>query len=143
MLAVEEKLMKKMINLAFIYSIVALLLGVFYREFTKCNGFEGVTTLGKAHGHLLALGTIFFLIIGLYADKLDLFNKGYSKALITYNVGLICMVTMLVVRGSLQVLNTPLSSGMNASIAGIAGLGHIILAIGLIWQLSTIKKFAK
>ena len=33
--------MKKYINTAFIYAIAAMAGGVFYREFTKGNGFEG------------------------------------------------------------------------------------------------------
>lgn len=36
--------MKKMINTAFVYMILGLVAGVFYREFTKFMGFEGLTT---------------------------------------------------------------------------------------------------
>ncbi|SJZ44775.1 DUF2871 domain-containing protein [Anaerorhabdus furcosa] len=135
--------MKKMINLAFIYSIVAMVAGVFYREFTKLNGFVGVTSLGKMHVHLLVLGTIFFLILGLYCDRTKVQNqKGFNKALITYNVGLCWMVVMMLVRGITEVLNTPLSSGMSAAISGIAGIGHIILGVGIVLIFLKLKKAA-
>ena len=35
--------MKKLLNTAFIYALAAMAGGVFYREFTKFNGFSGRT----------------------------------------------------------------------------------------------------
>lgn len=55
--------MKKIINTAMIYLALGLAAGVFYREFTKWNGFTGKTTLGVVHTHLLVLGMLFFLPI--------------------------------------------------------------------------------
>ncbi|MEG0076491.1 DUF2871 domain-containing protein [Anaerorhabdus sp.] len=136
--------MKKMINVAFIYSIVAMVAGVFYREFTKFNGFVGVTSLGKMHVHLLVLGSIFFLILGLYCDRVKVEDqKGFNSAFIAYNVGLCWMVIMMLVRGVLEVLNTPLSSGINAAISGVAGIGHIILGVGLVLIFLKLKKAVK
>ena len=40
---------------------------------------------------------------------------------------------MMLTRGTTQVLGTELSKGMNAAISGMAGLGHIILTIGLVY----------
>lgn len=39
--------MKRYMNSAIIYAILAMLGGVFYREFTKCHGFSGKTYLYK------------------------------------------------------------------------------------------------
>ena len=41
--------MKKLINTAMIYMILALVMGVFYREFTKFYQFTGITTLSVTH----------------------------------------------------------------------------------------------
>lgn len=38
---------KKYFNLALIYATAAMIGGVFYREFTKWNGFTGATALGR------------------------------------------------------------------------------------------------
>ena len=46
---------------------------------------------------------------------------------------------MLLVRGVLQVLATPLSSAVDAAIAGIAGLGHIILGVSLVMVVLKIR----
>lgn len=59
--------MKKYLNLSLIYAIAALICGVFYREFTKWNGFTAVTTLGKAHGHIFVMGMLVFLIVALFS----------------------------------------------------------------------------
>ena len=64
--------MKKFLNLSLIYAIAAMAGGVFYREFTKFNGFTGVTALGKVHTHLFLLGMLVFLVIALYGARFDL-----------------------------------------------------------------------
>ncbi|MEG2421782.1 MAG: DUF2871 family protein, partial [Oscillospiraceae bacterium] len=59
--------MKKYLNLSLIYAIAAMVGGVFYREFTKFNGYTGVTALGKVHTHLFLLGMVIFLLVALFA----------------------------------------------------------------------------
>ena len=44
--------MKKYLNYSLVYAVAAMVGGVFYREFTKWNGYTGVTRLGKVHTHL-------------------------------------------------------------------------------------------
>ena len=92
--------MKKYLNISFAYAIAAMAGGVFYREFTKFNGYTGVTALGKVHTHLFLLGMLMFLVIALYAAA-------------------------------------------NASISGIAGIGHILIGAGIILLLLSLKKLAK
>ena len=117
--------MKKNANAAIVYSFLALAGGVFYREFTKFNGFGGATSLGFVHPHYLMLGVFFFLALIVF-DKLFNVSQRLGKLLVGYQVGLNLSVIMMLVRGVLQVLGTPLSSGANAAISGIAGIGHII-----------------
>ena len=38
--------MKRYMNLALLYAVLAMARGVFYREFTKFNGFTARTALG-------------------------------------------------------------------------------------------------
>ncbi len=60
--------MKKLINTSFLYLILALAAGVFYREFTKFNSFTGKTTLAVVHTHLFVLGVLLFLILALFVN---------------------------------------------------------------------------
>ena len=55
--------MKRYMNLALVYSILAMAGGVFYREFTKFCGFAGKTTLSVVHTHYFLLGMVFFLLL--------------------------------------------------------------------------------
>lgn len=57
--------MKKFVNYAFIYAILAMASGVFYREFTKFCGFTAWTTFSVVHTHYFILGMIFFIVLGL------------------------------------------------------------------------------
>ena len=62
--------MKRYINSALLYTIFALAGGVFYREFTKFNGFTGKTALGVVHTHYFVLGMVFFLLLLLLEKPL-------------------------------------------------------------------------
>ncbi|GAA1318574.1 DUF2871 domain-containing protein [Leucobacter albus] len=124
--------MKKLLNAAFIYMLVGVASGLFYREFTKLNDFpEGqFTQLGLAHTHLLTLGFIVLLIV-LALEKA--FAISASKKLFAwffwlYNAGVVLTSAMLVWHGSLTVLGEE-STKM---ISGIAGLGHMLLTAGMI-----------
>ena len=75
--------MKKYFNLAIIYAILAMISGVFYREFTKFLDFEGTTPLAFTHIHFFVLGTIMFLILALFSMHTDLEKiKGMRNAII-------------------------------------------------------------
>ena len=133
--------MKKYLNYSLSYGVMGLMCGVYFREFTKIMGFTGITTLSKAHPHFLILGTMLFLIVALFSDRLDLEkDKTFALFMRIYNIGLPLTVLMMLIRGTLQVLGTPLSKGLNASISGIAGIGHILLGIGFILLIVSLKK---
>ena len=61
----------------------------------------------------------------------------------TYNIGVPLTAGMLLVRGILQVLSLPVSTGFSAAISGFAGIGHILVGVGIILLLVTLKKIAK
>lgn len=136
--------MKKYINTAFYYAIAAMVGGVFYREFTKLNGFAGKTTLSVVHTHLFILGMFMFLIVAALSQNFDFEkNKKFRIFYTIYNIGVPVTVIMLGVRGVLQVLSVPLTSGTSAAISGIAGIGHIITGIGIIYLFLSLKEMLK
>ena len=49
-------------------------------------------------------------------------------------------VFMMLSRGTLEVIGLPLSSALDASISGIAGIGHILLGTGLILLFVSLRK---
>ena len=122
--------MKRHIKVALVYAVLAMVCGVFYREFTKAMGFTGVTALGKMHVHLFMLGMVVFLLVALFDEKLGLQkHKLYIPFMATYNAGIGVMCIMLLVRGIFEVVG---GEAPNGAISGIAGIGHILVAVGIV-----------
>lgn len=135
--------MKKCLNYALAYAILAMCGGVFYREFTKFNNFTDNTALGKVHTHFFMLGLFVYLIIALFMRGNDFSGEKLFKAFrFVYNMGVPLTGIMLGVRGVTEVLGLELSKGASAAISGIAGIGHILTGVGIVLLLITLKKCA-
>lgn len=65
--------MKRYANASLLYALIAMAGGVFYREFTKLNGFTGKTTLSVVHTHYFLLGMVVFLLL-LLSEKVFAFS---------------------------------------------------------------------
>ena len=113
---------------------------MFFREFTKFNDFTGNTYLSIVHTHYFILGFVVFIILLLLEKNFNITNKRINVVLITYQIGLNLTIIMFIVRGILQVVNPNLTNGINSMISGIAGVGHIILGISLVWLIIEIRK---
>ena len=142
--------MKRYINYSIVYAVLAMIGGVFYREFTKMNDYTAWTTLSVVHTHYFILGMMFFLILGmmffLILGMMFFLILGVvstrvrfkpNHAVLFYNIGLNLTAIMLVVRGIVQILGFNVVSAL---ISGIAGIGHIVLGVSLILILLDIKK---
>lgn len=135
--------MKKLIDRSFLYAMAALAAGVFYREFTKWQGFAGRTMLAFLHPHLLALGAGLLLVVALFTQHIPLTaQKQYRVFSVLHTIGLPVTAIMMLARGVLQVLGTPLSRGLDAAISGLAGLGHIVLGASLVYLFLALRKAA-
>lgn len=120
--------MHKLAKTSMVYMILGLILGVYYREFTKFTDFSGKTQLSVLHTHTLVLGMLFFLIVLLLEKNFKLSQQKYfQRFYLFFNAGLIITLGMLLLHGTLTVLGYPDS----AAISGIAGIGHLLLTIGL------------
>lgn len=132
--------MKRYVNAAFLYAVLAMAGGVFYREFTKFNGFTAKTTLSVVHTHYFLMGMVFFLLLLVLEKSFSFTGPKTGRVLVFYHVGLNLTAVMLVIRGVTQVLGTTLSSGMSAAISGMAGIGHILLGVSLVLLLMQLKR---
>ncbi|GAA3227752.1 DUF2871 domain-containing protein [Nonomuraea helvata] len=129
--------MRKILNFAHFYMILGVVSGFYYREITKLNDFTGDTQLSVVHTHLLALGMLFFLLV-LALEKLFALTSSrlFGWFFWIYNAGLALTVAMMTLHGTLTVLG----HGSNEAIALAAGLGHILLTVGLILLFVTLGK---
>ncbi|MDA9470683.1 DUF2871 domain-containing protein [Enterococcus sp. 5H] len=120
--------MKKLVRASMFYMIFGLLAGVYYREFTKFHEFTDKTQLSTLHTHALVLGMIFLIIVLLLEKNFQIMkHKNYQKFYILYNIGLGITLLIMLIHGTMTVLDYSYS----AAISGVAGIGHIIMTIGL------------
>ena len=129
--------MKRYMNTALLYAVFAMAGGVFYREFTKFNGFTGKTTLSVVHTHYFLLGMVFLLLL---EKNFSFTGAKTGRVLAAYHIGLNLTAVMFVVRGLTQVLAPALSRGMDAAISGMAGIGHILLGVSMVLLLVQIRR---
>ncbi|MBL1079860.1 DUF2871 domain-containing protein [Nocardia sp. 2] len=121
--------MRMIYNAAHVYMIAGLISGLFYREFTSLNDFDGETQLSVVHTHLLALGMLFHLILLALEKSFRLTASPlFAWSFRTYNAGVALTVGIMILHGIQQVRGVE----TGAATAGLAGLGHIVLTVGLI-----------
>lgn len=132
--------MKRYMNLSLIYTVLGLLGGVFYREFTKFNGFTGKTVLGVVHTHYLVLGMLFFLFLLVLEKNFSFRGEKTEKLILFYNVGLNLTALVFLVKGIIETLGTVCPPMILGVISGIAGIGHILLGVTLVLIILDVRK---
>lgn len=121
-------------NASIVYGVLGLIGVVFYREFTKLNGF---TILSVVHTHYLMLGMVLFLLLVVVKKNFHFVDTKVSKYLLFYHIGLNLTVVMLTIRGVVQVLSLDVSSAV------LFGIAHLILGVSMISVLLSIGNCIK
>ena len=131
--------MQKYFKISSFYLLFGLVMGIFSREFPKLNNFSGYTVLKSVHTHTLVLGFLFFIIVLLLEKNFTISNnKSFNKWIVLYNLGLLYLIITLSIRGILQVIGSDF-----VGLSHIAGLGHAILGVSLVWFLAIVNKELK
>lgn len=116
------------------YLVFALLSGLFYHEAAYYTEFTGVSVLRLVHSHAFGLGTLVFLLLPLFMNAFHIEEqKNFKAFLVTYNLGLIMSIGFMSVRGVIQLFELPISGFSDHMIGGLAGIGHVILTVGIIF----------
>ena len=145
--------MKRYMNMALLYAVLAMVGGVFYREFTKFNGFTAKTTLSVVHTHYFLLGMVVFLLLLLLEKSFAFTGAKTGRVLAVYHVGL--NLTADGVLHGLDVLGVHhagegaarqrdellLVSAAEDAQAGLVDVDHRLVAIGMVdekaaWHMS-------
>lgn len=124
---------RNILSISFSTLILGLVAGVFYREFTKFNKYEGITHLSKVHPHILVLGFIFSLIIYIIMKRFSAENiEKLGKNLKIYLTGLLISVVSMLSIGIWEVLGSYDIKVAIKVFEGISGIGHLLLGLGLV-----------
>ncbi|WP_063002459.1 DUF2871 domain-containing protein [Nocardia mikamii] len=129
--------MKQLYWAAVGYTALGLPSGLVYRELTKAHQFTGKTELAVVHTHLLALGTLFFLIVLVLEHQLALSNtRAYRWFFAVYNTAVLWTVACMTIIGT----RTVLGHGESTPLAELAGIGHVLLTIGFVLFFLTVHQ---
>ena len=133
-----------LLGLSFVNLIMGLVAGVFYREFTKYYGFAAANHLGKLHVHMLVLGFIAMLLLYVVVKRYeDSDVKTIKRPVHIFEGGLILTVISMMVIGIYEVVGEGVATISIPAISGISGIGHILLAVGLVWSVVQVYKIEK
>ena len=136
--------MKTAYKIAATYLVFGLIAGLFTHEATYWTNFTGQTVLSLVHTHAFVLGTAVFVLLPLFMKSFHIeAQKSFGKFKWTYNIGLIMTLGFMTARGVTQLFSLPISSFMDHMIGGLAGIGHIILTIGLAFLFHAFIKSAE
>lgn len=130
--------MKKYIRLSFLFLVLGIAAGVFYREFSKSLGVVNEhSTLGLVHTHLFVLGTIMVLLVGIAVIQFKKENSKIIKwAMLPYVTGVLGAASCMLARGVLEMLQKAgkmvISANTNTIISAVSGLFHALLGMGLV-----------
>lgn len=119
---------------AAIWTGIGLLGGLLYRELTRGQDLTGATSLSLVHTHALALGAgamlgVLVLTVVLSLDR----DRRLRWFTVVWNSGLTLTVGALATRGLLEVSGSyEAGTGAAKAIAGVAGLGHIMLTVAFV-----------
>lgn len=134
-------MMKKMVHIASAYLVFGLLTGLFYHEAAYYTGFTGDTVLSRVHAHAFALGALVAFALVLFMKVFPVQKqKTFMPFVVTYNAGVVMSLVLMTVRGTVQLFHLPISSFWDHMVGGLAGIGHVILTIGLYLFIRTLLK---
>lgn len=128
--------MRQSLQIGLAYTVFGLAAGVFERVFTSMYDYTGASALSTMHTHLIMLGTVIMLIVGILVSVLDIEDDGTLRSFfIIYNAGVALAVFGQLWRGVHQVLGTDYSTLVgwySGAIAATSGLGHGLIGAGLL-----------
>lgn len=122
-------IVKRILYAFMVYTSLGLVSGFLYRELTVHFNYTGETQMSVMHTHLLTLGMFMFLML-IPIEKLFKISSYYlfNWFYIVYNVGVVVTIGMQFTKGYMQIAGQSISP----SIAGFAGMGHVIITAGFI-----------
>ena len=134
--------MLRLLYTSFTFAIVGVFSGLFYRELTKANDFtdRSATQLPLVHTHFLVLGFIVLLIVMVLERVLHVSAaapKLFTWFFWIWTVGVAITGGMMLVKGTLAVKGSDVSS---PALSGIAGLGHMLLTAGVVLLFLALRK---
>ncbi len=135
--------MKKMYWISLSYFVFGLTAGLVNHELVYWTHFTGESVMSVVHPHAILLGGLVFLLMPLFMKSFGLEKqKSFRIFLWVYNIGLVMTLGFMTARGMSQLLAKPFPRVWDHMVGGFAGIGHIILTVGLGFLFHALMKTA-
>lgn len=134
-------MIRRLYTAAATWTVVGLAAGLYYRTLTHSIGYTNgmMTQLAVTHTHALTLGTLFMLVLLALVQALRIAQvPQLAQAFWAWQAGLLLTFGGMLVKGTLQVLENPTAD--SPAIAGVSGLGHVVLTVALALLFVALKK---
>ncbi|QJC21442.1 DUF2871 family protein [Arcanobacterium buesumense] len=129
--------MHRILIAAVAYLLLGLFLSALYRLFIRLIQFDGPTAFGSMYMYTFVLGTLFFLLLSIVDKYFELSDHSlFTRWFILYNVGLIWTVSGMAIQNVVTALYG--QQVWDATLSGVVGIGHLIVAISWCWLFSII-----
>ncbi len=133
--------MKKMYWISLSYFVFGLTTGLVNHEISYWTDFTGESVMSVVHPHAILLGGLVFLLMPLFMKIFELENqKSFQCFVWTYNIGLVMTLSFMTVRGMSQLFGMTFPGFLDHMVGGLAGIGHVILMVGLSFLFHTLMK---
>ena len=116
--------------------------GLYYRTLTHAQDFtDGMSTqLAPVHTHALVLGCLWMLVLLALVKAFALEQSARLRQFfVAWQIGLVITIGSMVYKGSMQVLGN-IEAADSKALAGISGMGHIILTVAMILLFMGLKE---
>ena len=114
------------------FAAAGMIVGMLTHAMMLNFGTSGMT-MAATHPMTFGLGCGGFLFALIFERMYKLSDSKLARpAYFIYIIGVALTVIMLFVRGYAQMSGAVLTSGEDAAISGIAGIGHTVLAVGMV-----------
>lgn len=124
--------MKKMYKIALAYLVFGLAAGLFNHEVAYYTGFTGESVMSIVHTHALVLGTAVFVLMPVFMKVFKINEvRSFKYFMVVYNIGLVMTLGFMTARGVTQLFQMAIPSFADHMIGGMAGIGHVILTVGI------------
>lgn len=132
--------LRSILELSTVSLVLGLVAGVFQRGVSRIYGAGDPASLVSLHTHSLVLGFAGLLLIYYVLALRDRDPRSVRTPIYLWVSGLVLTILMMTIQGLTQILGTAPGTVLLVVVSSLAGLGHILLAVGLVWTMLILAK---
>ena len=132
--------LRSILELSIVSLVLGLIAGVFRQGLSRFYGAAALGSLVSLYTHSLVLGFAGLLLIYFVLTLRNPDPRPFITPVRLWVSGLVVTILMMTIQGLIPILGTPSGTISPTVVSILAGLGHILLATGLVWTMTLLAK---